>query len=79
LFGSQESLADGTTALVDEEYLQESISKPALKITAGFETIPMPENFAERFAADEADVLAEEGIEVDMVADLIAYIESLAE
>jgi cytochrome c oxidase subunit 2 len=36
LYGKQESLADGTTVKVDDDYIRESINVPAAKIVAGF-------------------------------------------
>ncbi|MEW5853013.1 MAG: cytochrome c oxidase subunit II [Myxococcota bacterium] len=36
LFGKEETLADGTTAKVDENYLRESILTPAAKLVKGF-------------------------------------------
>jgi len=78
LFGREESLSDGTTVTVDEAYLRESIEDPAARIVAGFENVAMP-NFIERFAADEAALLDDSGVAIDIVADLIAYIESLSE
>lgn len=39
LFGSQEQLADGSTATVDENYLRESILEPGAKIVAGYQNV----------------------------------------
>ena len=36
LYGSQETLEDGTSVTVDDEYIKESIQDPNAKITAGF-------------------------------------------
>lgn len=63
LFGTEESLSDGSTVLVDPEYLRESIREPGAKITAGFQNI-MPPNIG----VDLTD---------EQVNDIIAYIESL--
>jgi cytochrome c oxidase subunit 2 len=42
LYGKTESMADGTSVTVDENYIKESILKPQAKITAGFTTTQMP-------------------------------------
>lgn len=63
LFGSQESLEDGGSVLVDHAFLYESILEPGAKITDGFQNI-MPPNIG----ADLSD---------EQINDIIAYIESL--
>jgi cytochrome c oxidase subunit 2 len=78
VFGIEEKLADGSTIIVDEDYIRKSILNPEIQIVAGFENIPMLSGFEERFTAREAELL-ELGIEVDIIEDLIAYISSLAE
>jgi cytochrome c oxidase subunit 2 len=77
LFGREEELSDGSTVIADEEYLAESIIDPNAHIVAGFQPV-MPPNFEEQFAQREAELL-EQGVEVDILADLIAYIASLEE
>lgn len=62
LFGKSETLADGSTVTVDEEYIRESIYDPNAKIVAGF-TPQMPA-FANQINDDQLDAL-------------IAYIKSL--
>ena len=42
LYGTEESLDDGTTATVNEEYITESIQDPNARITAGFTAGLMP-------------------------------------
>ncbi|HEY5565054.1 MAG TPA: cytochrome B, partial [Rhodothermia bacterium] len=42
LFGKTESLADGTTVVVDENYLRESIVVPAAKVVQGYQPIMPP-------------------------------------
>lgn len=42
LYGKTESLADGTTVKVDDNYIRESILQPKAKIVAGFEAANMP-------------------------------------
>jgi hypothetical protein len=72
-----ETLADGTTVTVDEAYLQNSILNPNAQIVEGFNPGVMPDNFGERFAVEEEAISEGEGLEVDIVDDLIAYIMSL--
>jgi cytochrome c551/c552 len=64
VYGSQETLTDGTTVTVDDEYIQESIVDPNAKIVEGFQPNLMPQNFG--------DTLSESDIEA-----IIAYIKSL--
>jgi cytochrome c oxidase subunit II len=78
LWGREEFMADGTTVVVDEEYLRESILDPGATIVSGFNAGIMPANFGERFAADEATYL-EQGIDVDILADLVEYLKTLTE
>ncbi len=42
LYGKEETLADGTTLVVDDLYLHESIVEPQAKVVQGFETVLMP-------------------------------------
>lgn len=77
LFGSEETLADGTVVTVDEAYLRDSILNPNAQIVEGFNPGVMPDNFEERFEVEEEAILEGDGLEVDIVDDLIAYIMSL--
>lgn len=79
VYGREESLADGTTVIIDDAYLQESMLDPNKAIVAGFNPNIMPANFADRFAEKEAEVLQTEGLEISIVDDLIAYIKTLQE
>lgn len=62
IYGTEEELADGSTVLVDEGYLRESILNPAAKIVAGFNAI-MP-TYQGRLSEEE-------------LVQLILYIKSL--
>lgn len=64
IYGEESQMADGSTVLVDEAYLVESILNPNAKIVAGFQPNIMPQNFSE--------VLSE-----TQINDIIAFIESL--
>lgn len=63
IFGKQESLADGTSVLVDEAYITESIRNPGAKITADFQNL-MPANVG----VDLTD---------EQINDIIEFIKSL--
>ena len=63
IFGKTETIEGGGTAVVDADYLRESIVDPAAKIVAGFAN-SMPTNFGDTLSADD-------------IANIIAYIESL--
>jgi cytochrome c oxidase subunit 2 len=61
LVGRQEQLTDGTTVIVDDAYIHESILQPQAKLVAGFESVLMPTyTFSD-----------------EQVADIIAYIKTL--
>ena len=61
LFGRTEELTDGSTVVVDDAYIHESIKAPQAKIVAGFENQLMP-------TYDFTD---------EQIADIIAYIKTL--
>ena len=61
LFGSSESMTDGSSIVVDEAYIAESIRNPAAKIVAGFDN-----------AMTVFDFLSD-----DEINALVAYIKSL--
>ena len=63
IFGTKESLDDGSTVIVDEDYIRNSILNPGEQIVDGFQNV-MPSNFG--------DMLAEQDVD-----DLIAFISSL--
>ena len=77
VFGSEEALEGGGLVTVDEAYLHNSITDPAAEIVAGYQPI-MPADFESRFSAKEAE-LAESGVDVVIIEDLIAYISSVGQ
>ena len=78
LFGTEEQLVDGSTVTVDGDYIRKSILNPSIQLADGF-VDSMPQNFEERFAEREAEIAERQGLEIDIIADLTAYIESLSE
>lgn len=64
IYGSTETLSDGTSVIVDEDYLRESILNPTAKIVAGYPPNVMPLNYAEQLSDAQ-------------IADIIAFIMSL--
>ncbi len=66
VYGSEEMLDDGTTVVVDENYIRESILDPNAKLVEGFLPNLMPQTFGDTFSEEQLN-------------DLIAYIESLSE
>jgi cytochrome c oxidase subunit 2 len=78
IVGREEQLEDGTSVTVDEAYILNSILNPADQIVQGYQNV-MPANFEERFTSDEATLLTEEGLEVDIAQDLIAFIYSIGQ
>ncbi len=63
LFGKEETLADGRTITVDEEYIRRSILDPGADIVKGFANI-MPNTYKDQISDEELEAL-------------IAYIKSL--
>ncbi len=64
LFGRTETLSDGTTVLVDDAYLRESIINPNAKVVEGFSPNLMPLDFGQRLSEEQ-------------IASIIAYIKTL--
>ena len=79
IYGREEVLADGSTIIVDDEYIIESIINPDAKIVAGFSADLMPENYEERILQKEAEILGSEGVEINILEDIIAYMKTLHE
>ncbi|HFQ93843.1 MAG TPA: cytochrome c oxidase subunit II [Anaerolineae bacterium] len=79
VYGREETMTDGSTITVDEAYLKESMLDPNKLIVEGFNPNVMPNNFAERFAEREAEVMQTEGLEISIADDLIEYIKTLSE
>ena len=63
LYGKDEALSDGTTVVVDEAYIIESIRNPGAKLTAGFQNL-MPANIGSELTDEQ-------------ISDIIAFIQSL--
>lgn len=56
LWGTEETMTDGSTVEVDEDYLRESIVAPNAKIVKGFPADVMPQDYGEKLA--HADIQA---------------------
>lgn len=78
LYGSTRVFEDGTSAIADDEYIRNSILNPALQIVRGYPNA-MPAIYEDSFAERQAEILANDGLEIDIIADLIAFIQSLDE
>lgn len=81
MYGHEVLLLDGTTVIADDDYLRESIMDPNAKIVAGY-TSPSQMaglNFETRIPDREAEILANEGLELDIIADLIAFMQTVRE
>jgi len=77
LYGREEELTDGSTVTVDDQFIIDSILDPNKQITAGFNPNLMPQNYGDQFAAREQEIQAAEGVDIDIIADLIAFIRTL--
>ena len=76
IYGRQELLDDGTSVTVDDAYILESIYDPNAKLVDGF-AAAMPQNYEQLFAEKEAEILASQGVEINIVEDLIAFMRTL--
>ena len=72
-------MADGSVIISDEEYIRNSILNPNAQIVAGYNANVMPANYGEQFTELEAQILQEQGVEIDIIDDLIAFIQTLEE
>ncbi len=73
----EEPLVDGTTVTADEAYIRDSILNPNAQIVQGFNANVMPQTFGDQISALEAEILASEGADLDVIADLIAFMQTL--
>jgi cytochrome c oxidase subunit 2 len=64
LYGKTETLDDGSTVLVDDEYLVKSIVNPDAQVVDGYVTGAMPKDFGDKLSDDA-------------IQATLAYIESL--
>jgi cytochrome c oxidase subunit 2 len=64
VYGSTEQFTDGTSAVVDDAYIFESIRNPSAKTVVGFAAGLMPQNIAEKMTDDQ-------------VRDIIEFIKTL--
>ncbi len=76
VYGRQEMLDDGTSVTVDDAYIRTSIYDPNSQLVEGF-AAAMPQNYEELFAEREAEILSSQGVEIDIVEDLIAFMKTL--
>lgn len=79
VYGRQQQLADGNTITTDEAYIRNAILNPNAQIVNGFTEGLMPQDYEQRFLEKQAEVNANEGIEIDIIADIIAYMQTLTE
>jgi cytochrome c oxidase subunit 2 len=77
LFMREEQLTDGSTVTADEAYIEHSISEPNAQIVTGFNPNIMPQNYLDQFTVREQEVGAAEAIDLNIAADIIAYIKTL--
>ena len=59
IYGSQETLTDGTTVTVDDEYIRESIVDPNIKIVEGFLPNLMPQTFGDTLSDADIEAITE--------------------
>lgn len=78
IYGRQEPLDDGTSVTVDDAYIRESIYDPNAKLVAGY-AAAMPQNYEQLFAERQAEILESQGVEIDIVDDIIAFMRTLEE
>ncbi len=59
IYETEETLEDGSTVIVDADYIRNSILNPQDQIVAGFTDVDMPVNFAAVLTDDDIDALAD--------------------
>ncbi|MGB1251194.1 MAG: cytochrome c oxidase subunit II [Candidatus Promineifilaceae bacterium] len=79
IYGREEELATGEVIIVDDLYIETSIYDPNGQIVAGYAPAVMPQNFEQQFADLTASYVAEGFTDVDMIAELIAFMQTLDE
>ena len=79
VYGRDELLDDGSSVTVLDDYISESILLPNEKLVDGYQPNLMPQTYEDLFAERQAEILAKEGVEVDIIADLIAFMQTLEE
>ena len=78
IMGREETLTDGSTIIVTEDYIVDSILNPGGQIVEGFSNV-MPSNYADLIAQKEAEILASEGVEINILEDILAFMITLHE
>ena len=76
VYGREVALDDGSVVTVDVAYILESIYDPNSKLVEGF-AAAMPQNYEQLFSEKEAEILSSQGVEIDIVEDLIAFMKTL--
>jgi cytochrome c oxidase subunit 2 len=79
VYGRQEQLNDGTTITVDHAYIRESILNANAKIVAGYDdpSLMAAQNYEVRIPEKAAEILANEGVEIDIIDDIIAFMQTI--
>lgn len=77
IYGREEQLTDGTSVIVDHAYIYSSILEPNSQIVEGFSEGVMPQDLGMRIDEEQAEILANEGIEIDIIDDLISFMQTL--
>lgn len=78
IYGRGEELETGVSVTVDDEYIRKSILDPNADMVAGYAP-SMPAIYGDQFAELEAEILESDGIEIDVIADIIAFMQTLEE
>ncbi len=79
VYGREEMLDDGSSVTVLDDYISESILLPNENIVEGYQPNLMPQTYEDLFAERQAEIMANEGVEIDIIADLIAFMKTLEE
>ena len=78
LIDREELLTDGSIVIANEDYIIDSILNPGDQIVEGFANA-MPGNYAELIAQKEAEILSNEGVEINILEDILAFMATLHE
>jgi cytochrome c oxidase subunit 2 len=79
IYGREEQLTDGSTIIVDDEYIRNSIFHPDDQIVVGYDD-SMPNDYEVQFATRQEEIrINEDFADLDILADLIVYMKTLQE
>lgn len=77
LYGHEVQLGDGSTVSADDQYILTAIHDPNAQVVTGFNPNIMPQNYLDQFTTREQEIGTAEAFDLDIAADIIAFIKTL--